>query len=124
MMNEASVIMDIAKAKEKEVEDRILNDKECYGKSMMKERRFSSRQIDQMKSKHDVSMKKLHDEHKAVLRVNGKKYDMEKVRIVYTSYVKLLSILTSFTLQCASYHYITGEVEDEVGIMPRQVGQG
>jgi len=98
MMNEASVIMDISKAKEKEVEYRILNEKERCGKATRKEGRFSSRQIDQMKSKHDVSMKKLHDEHEAVLRVNGKKYDREKVRIVYASYVKVLSILTSFTL--------------------------
>jgi hypothetical protein len=91
---------------------------------MRKERHFSSRQIDQIKSKHDASMKKLHDEHETVLRVNGKKYNMEKVRIVYASYVKLLSILTSFTLGCTSYYYITGEVEDKVGSMPRQVGQG
>jgi hypothetical protein len=43
MMNEASVIMDITKAKEKEVSNRMLNEKEHCGKAMRKERHFSSR---------------------------------------------------------------------------------
>ena len=81
MMNESSVVMDVAKAKEKEVEDRILHEKESCGKAMRRERRISSRQIAQMKSKQEAAMKKLHDEHDAVLRVNEQNYDKEKVRV-------------------------------------------
>ena len=79
MMNEASVAMDVAKAKEKRAEDMILQENESGGEALRKERSYSARQTQQLKAKHDVAMKKLHDEHAAVLRVNEQKYDRDKV---------------------------------------------
>lgn len=77
MMNEASVMMDVAKAKEKKTEEKILLEKERCDKAMRSERRSS-------KTKQQAAMKKLHDKHDEVLRVNGSKYNTEKVRFACT----------------------------------------
>ena len=119
-MNEASVAMDVAKAKEKRAEDMILQEKESGGEALRKERSYSARQMQQLKAKHDVAMKKLHHEHAAVLRVNEQKYDRDKVCSMCDAFL-VSSNLTLCCLRIIPYHIITGQVDEEVARLRRQV---
>ena len=83
MMNEASIVMDVAKAKEKDAEDKILLEKERGREELRRDRKASSRKLTHVKNKHEATIKELCEKHESVLRANEKKYNKRKVRLVH-----------------------------------------